>query len=54
MFTNWMLGCILKADCDFENPATRRKVGYLAGFVGVVINLILTIIKITIPVAAKT
>lgn len=50
MFTNWMLGYILKGDSDFENPATRRKVGYLAGSVGVVINLILTIIKITIGI----
>ncbi len=48
MFTNWLINLTLKEDRDYQNPATRRKIGYLAGILGVVVNLLLTIIKITI------
>jgi cation diffusion facilitator family transporter len=48
MITNWLLKISLKDQKDYQNPATRRRVGYLAGVVGVVVNLLLTIIKISI------
>ncbi|WP_422486645.1 cation diffusion facilitator family transporter [Gudongella sp. DL1XJH-153] len=50
MITNWLLNLTLKEDRDYQNPATRRKIGYLAGFVGVVVNLLLTIIKLVIGI----
>ncbi|MGM0395676.1 MAG: cation diffusion facilitator family transporter [Bacillota bacterium] len=50
MITNWLLNLTLKDDHDYQNPVTRRRIGYLAGIVGVVMNLILTIIKLTIGI----
>lgn len=48
--TDWLLKLILKGNIDYSDKKTRLKVGYLAGSVGVVINIILAIIKLTIGV----
>ena len=48
MFTEWLLRMAIKDRNDFENPETRRRVGYLAGFVGVVVNLLLAVMKLAI------
>jgi hypothetical protein len=44
MFTNWLLSRFLKDDINYKDPGTRRSVGYLAGIVGVVVNILVTII----------
>lgn len=46
--TDFLLKFALKGDNDYNNKATRIKVGYLASIVGLIINVILTIIKMSI------
>ena len=48
--TKWLLSMVLKGDRDYKNKYVRLKVGYLAGAVGIVVNLTLAIIKLTIGV----
>jgi len=46
--TNWLLNIVLKGEQDYSDRGNRLKVGYLAGGVGVIANIILAIIKLTI------
>ena len=46
--TKWLLSLVLKDSRDYTNRHVRTKVGYLAGTVGVVVNLILAITKVSI------
>lgn len=46
--TNWLLNIVLKGKQDYSDRGNRLKVGYLAGGVGVIANIILAIIKLTI------
>ncbi len=45
---DFLLKIILKNDRDYENNDNRLKVGYLASIVSLIINLLLTIIKLSI------
>ncbi len=46
--TEWLLSIALKENRDYGNRHVRIKVGYLAGTVGVIINLVLAITKLSI------
>lgn len=46
--TKWLLSLVLKDNRDYANRHVRTKVGYLAGTVGVVVNLILALTKLSI------
>lgn len=48
MVTNYLLKMTLKGDNDYNNKDTRIKVGYLASIVGLIINVLLTLIKMSI------
>lgn len=48
--TNWLLDFTLKGRKDYGNRHTRIKVGYLAGTVGIVVNLILAVTKLSIGI----
>lgn len=48
MLINYLLKLATKGNTDFLDNEVRGKVGYLAGIVGIVVNLFLFIIKLTI------
>lgn len=48
--TKWLLSLALKDSRDYGNRHVRLKVGYLAGTVGIVINLILAFTKLSIGI----
>ncbi len=48
--TNWLLSLALKDNRDYGNRHVRLKVGNLAGTVGIVINLILALTKLSIGI----
>ncbi|MDY0258001.1 cation diffusion facilitator family transporter, partial [Gudongella oleilytica] len=48
--TKWLLSLALKDNRDYGNRHVRLKVGYLAGTVGIVINLILAFTKLSIGI----
>ncbi len=48
--TNWLLRVVLKGETDYSNRVNRLKVGYLAGGVGVITNIILAILKLAIGI----
>ena len=50
MITNYLLKATLKGDNDYNNKNTRLKVGYLASIVGLIINILLSAIKLSIGV----
>lgn len=48
MLTNYLLKLAIKDKTDYKDKNTRLKVGYLASIVGLIINLFLSIIKLSI------
>lgn len=46
--TNFLLKLVTKSNSDYNDKETRLKVGYMASIVGLVANIILSIIKLTI------
>lgn len=48
--TKWLLSLALKENRDYGNRHVRLKVGYLAGTVGIVVNLILALTKLSIGI----
>lgn len=48
--TKWLLSLALKDNRDYGNRHVRLKVGYLAGTVGIVVNLILALTKLSIGI----
>lgn len=46
--TKFLLNLAIKDSRDYEDPDTRLRIGYLAGIVGLLINISLSIIKLTI------
>ncbi|WP_070000876.1 cation diffusion facilitator family transporter [Cellulosilyticum sp. I15G10I2] len=48
MLTNYLLKRITKNNSDFKDRSVRGKIGYLSGIIGVLINLILFSIKLTV------
>ena len=48
--TKWLLSLVLKDNRDYANRHVRTKVGYLAGTVGVVVNLVLALTKLSIGI----
>lgn len=51
MGTNFLLNKILKGETDYNNKETRTKVATFASIVGLIANLVLTVVKIAIGVA---
>ena len=54
MITNYLLNIALKGNFDYQDKEVRGKVGYIAGVVGLIINLILTAIKIIIGLSISS
>lgn len=48
MVTNYLLDKTLKGETDYNKKETRLKVGYLASIVGLITNIILSIVKLSI------
>ncbi len=46
--TNYLLKLATKGESDYENQEIRLRIGYLAGIVSLLINIILTIVKLVI------
>ncbi|MBC7088097.1 MAG: cation transporter [Tissierellales bacterium] len=46
--TDWLLKKVLKDNPNYQDPIVRQRVGYLAGIVGVITNVLLSVIKIII------
>lgn len=48
--TKWLLSLALKENRDYGNRHVRLKVGYLAGTIGIVVNLMLALTKLSIGI----
>lgn len=48
--TKWLLSMALKENRDYGNRHVRLKVGYLAGTIGIVVNLMLALTKLSIGI----
>lgn len=48
--TKWLLSMALKENRDYGNRHVRLKVGYLAGTIGIVVNLLLALTKLSIGI----
>ncbi len=48
MLTHYLLKTVTKNNTDFKDRSVRRQVGYLSGIIGIIINLILFFIKLSV------
>lgn len=54
MITNYLLSMALKGRTDYKDKKVRGRVGYVAGIVGLIINLLLSTIKIIIGLSISS
>ena len=54
MLTNFLIKMVTKGSKDYKNKELRLKIGYLGSVVGVMVNVILSIIKLIIGIATSS
>ncbi|MDF2613060.1 MAG: cation efflux family protein [Clostridia bacterium] len=54
MLTNFLLKKVVKDNTDFKDRHMRRQVGYLSGVIGIIVNFLLFLIKLSVGLLASS